>query len=487
MKMNNSIISLKHSLLVASLALSCASCELLQPDGIINPNVDEETFLNTPHAMTSWVNGANRSFATIIGSYVELTEILSDNYFNNYSQSSKVFDFPTILYTDLDVTNLQRYVGVLRETAIQGLEKVAVADAATTDAQRFNLYYIKGYSYLLAGEYFRALPVEEGGEVKEWRENLQLAVQTFTESLDYTDDTDDRAFINTLIARAYYRLGDRTNAVQYANAALALSHDFVRQVEFDGENSVISSIQTYLYGGTYGTSFQPLPRLDFLDPKYFQKSSSTEARPICIAKAEEPYLILAEAALADNDLGGAKALMKTLLALVQSRPVETGIDDQLEERYNGGYKVYPNSSAYRVAASPADELRSGLVLDRQAPHLISIPYISGTSVTTAMIDTPTTVDGLLEVLYLMRQEIFMAEGRRAADLGIRLPVCETEAANTPSAAAYTEAQIPPFIPLNQDMDAFEMDTDAKTVVIKYNMNRVIVQNKATEYVAPFFH
>ena len=47
--------------------------------------------------------------------------------------------------------------------------------------------------------------------------------------------------------------------------------------------------------------------------------------------------------------------------------------------------------------------------------------------------------------------------------------------------------IPSFIPLNQDMDAFEMDKEAKTVVIKYNMNRIIVQNKSSEYVAPFFN
>lgn len=118
-------MNIKNYILIASLACACSSCELLQPNEIINPNVDEDTFLKTPNAMSTWVNGANRSFATIIGSYVELTEILSDNYFNNYSQSSKVFDFPTILYTDIDVTNLQRHVGTLRETAIQGLEVVA--------------------------------------------------------------------------------------------------------------------------------------------------------------------------------------------------------------------------------------------------------------------------------------------------------------------------------------------------------------------------
>lgn len=467
--------------LMLLLAAGVSSCELLQPDGIVNPNVDEEAFLATPNAMTTWVNGANSSFATIMGSYVELTEILSDNYFNNYSQSSKVFDFPTILYTDVDVTNLQRYVGTLRETANQGLNVVAKADNTTTDAQRFNLYYIKGYSYLLAGEYFVGLPIENGGEVKPWKEHLNLAISTFTESLQYASSADDKAFINTLMARAYYRLGDKTNAVKYANAALALSTNFVKQVVFDGNNGVNNSMQGYIYG----TNFQPLPRLDFLDPKYFQKSSAYEQRSISIAKAEELYLILAEASLADNDLTTARNTMKSLLTLVKSRAVQTEVNDQLEGRYNGGYKKYPDSSEYRVAASATDPLRSNLVLDRKAPNLISIPYISGTSVTAEMIDAPTSADGLLEVLYLMRQEIFIAEGRRAADLGIRLPVCETEAANTPSASNYTTAQIPSFIPLNQDMDAFDMDATAKTVVIKYNMNKVIVSNKSSEYVVPF--
>lgn len=474
-----------NCLAATALLLTTAACDLLTPSEIINPNVDEDTFLNTKNAMTTWVNGANRTFATAIGAYAELMEIMSDNYYNNYSQSSKVFDYPTILYTDVDVTNLQRYVGNLRETAVYGLEKVAAADPTTTNAQRYNLYYIKGYAYLLAGEYFLALPTESGGEPKGWREQLSTAIATFTEAMGYTDDADERAFVNTLIARAYYRLGDAANATAYAKAALALSADFVKQVTFDGDNGFYSNIQQYLYGVDYGTNFQPLPRLDFLDPKYFQKSS-TEARPIAIAKAEEDYLILAEAALADGDVATAKSRMAQLLALVAERPVETGINDQTEGRYNGGYKEYPNSSQYKVAASADDEYRGGLVLDRQSPHLISIPYVSGTSVTADMLEKLTTVDETLATLYLMRQEIFIAEGRRVADLGIRLPLCETEAANLPSASQYTTAQIPPFIPLNQGMDDFEMDKEAKTVTIKYNMNKIIANNKNTEYVAPFF-
>ena len=140
-----------------------------------------------------------------------------------------------------------------------------------------------------------------------------------------------------------------------------------------------------------------------------------------------------------------------------------------------------------MAASEGEPFRTGLVLDRRDPHLIAIPYISGTSVTEDWIDETSGIDELLTLLYLMRQEIFFGEGRRVADLGIRMPVCEVEAANTPSAADYLEALIPPFIPSDYGMDDFTMDEETQQVTITYNMNRIIVENKSSEYVAPFFH
>lgn len=462
--------------------LSLNSCQLLEPDDIVNPNVDESTFLHSANAMQAWTNGTNSSFATDIGMYCQLMEILSDNYFNNYSQSSKVFDIPRILYTDQDVTNLQRYIGTMRESANYGINVVAKADATTTNAELFNLYYIKAYSDILAGEYFLALPAEEGGDVVTWEEHLKTAEATLDESLKYADKNEDKAFIHTLKARAYYRLGDKDNAVKEANTALSLSKDFVKKVEFDGVNGVTNAIQSATYTDTW---FQPLPRLDFLDPKYFQESS-TDEQPINIAKAEEDYLILAEASLADNDVSTAKGYMKQLLTLVKSRPVKEGVKDWKDNRYNGGYKHFPYGSDYEVAASEGEPFRSGLLLNRAEPNLITVHYISDTSVTESMIDETKDVDGTLELLYLMRQEIFFAEGRRPADLGIRLPVCEIEAAHAPSAKQYEEAQIPSFIPLNQGMDEFTMDDKTKKVVIKYNMNKIIVANKQSPYVCPFF-
>ena len=99
---------MKKILIYCVSALSLASCSLLDPGDVENPNVSEEDFLKSPKAMKTWVNGANRNFAIAIGRYSELMEILSDNYYNTYTVGSKVFDSPTLLYTDSDVAALQR-------------------------------------------------------------------------------------------------------------------------------------------------------------------------------------------------------------------------------------------------------------------------------------------------------------------------------------------------------------------------------------------
>ena len=462
------------------MALLLTSCDLVTPDDIINPNVDETAFLNSDNPMETWVNGTEKELALHMSDFVELMEILSDNYFNNYTRSSKVFDIPQLLYNDADVTTLQRHVGALREMADYGLTTVAAADAKTTNADRFHLLWVKAYSHLLAGDFFRALPDKNGGPAVEWDQHLQEALDVLEQALLLAQNDNDRAFVHTLAARAAHRLGNRQLAVAHATQALSLKRDLLRQVYFDSKNGVLNRAQEAIWSDW----FQPLPRLDFLDPKYYQMTSSDQC-PITLAKAEENYLILAEAALANDDVNGAKSLFSALLALVKSRPVQTGINDQLEGRYNGGLKVFPNDPAYRVQASPSDPLREGLIIDRRPPMLIDIPYISGTSVTQAMIDALDNHDSALELLYLMRQEIFFAEGRRPADLGIRLPLCEVEAAHASNGADYTQAWIPSFIPLNGGMDDFTIDEQAMTVTIAHNMNRVIADNARTTDVVPF--
>ncbi|HEY9550888.1 MAG TPA: hypothetical protein VIQ97_01260 [Prevotella sp.] len=474
-------MKIRNSILIALFCPMLFSCDLVQPDDIVNPNVDEDTFLNTPNAMATWVNGVKKNFAQAIGTFCLHTEIMTDNYYNNYTRESKVFDIPQLLYTDPDIATLQRYVGNLREAANYGLGKVREHDASTTREQLFTLLYIRAYAFILAGENFRALPIADGGEAKPWNEQLKLALQALDEAAEYADTDADKAFVHTLKARTHYRLGHAEEAANEAQAALNLSEDFIRQVTFDGENGISNAIQDDIWH----TMYQPLPRLDFLDPKYFQLTS-TDEQPICIAKAEENYLILAEAALAKGAVANAKKHLRELHALVKKRPVQHMLNDQLEGRYNGGFKHYPNSADYVVAASKGEPYRSGLVLSRQAPHLIDVPTVSGTSVDIGMIDNCTSVDQTLELVYLMRQEIFIAEGRRLADLGIRLPLCEVEAANNTASADYTQAYIPAFIPLEQGLDAFEINEQTKQVTIKHNMNKEIVAHKSEKDVAPFF-
>ena len=460
--------------------LLLVSCDLVKPDDVVNPNVDESAFLNSDNPMETWVNGTEKEFALCMSDFVELMEILSDNYYNNYTRSSKVFDIPQLLYTDADVTRLQRNVGKLREMADYGLNTVARVDANTTDADRFHLLYIKAYSFVLAGDFFLALPVQSGGELVEWQEQLRTAMTVLDEALGYAQTDADRAFVHALYARAAYRLGEKALAQSHAAQSLSLDATLCKQVKFDSKNGVLNTAQEAIWG----TWFQPLPRLDFLDPKYYQLTS-TDQTPITVAKAEENYLILAEAAVAEGNLGSAKTQLGNLLQLVNSRPVQTDVDDQLEGRYNGGHRHFPNDPNYRVQASATDSLRTGLIIDRRAPHLITVHYISGTSVTQAMIDGLTTKESVLETIYLLRQEVFFAEGRRPADLGIRLPVCEVEAAAVKGASAYTTALIPSFIPLNQGLDDFTVDEEAQTVTIAYNMNRVIVDNARSNEVVPF--
>lgn len=469
-----------YIILFVYMSLMLASCGLVVPDETVNPNVNEDAFLNSPNAMKTWVNGAKKSFAQGIGKFCLFTEIISDNYFNNYTRENKVFDIPELNYTDPDIEEMQRIIANMRESADYGINIVRKHDAKTTNSDLFQLYMIKAYSYILAGENFIALPGDEAADIMLAKDHLLQAVPTLGQALKMASSNDEKAFIHTLKARTYYDLGEKDKATEEATLSLSLSKEFIFQVTFDGVNGVGNAIQDVVWK----TMFQPLPRLDFLDPKYFQQTA-TEERPICVAKAEENYLILAEAALARHEIEQAKTYVKQLLSLVSLRPVQDKINDQLEGRYNGGFKKYPDSADYLVAASKDDDYRSGLVLNRKAPNLISIPYISGTSVTVDMIQNASNTV-VLEMIYLLRQEIFFAEGRRMSDLGIRLPICEVEAAHSLLARQYIKAHIPAFIPLGQDMDAFEIDEVHRKVTIKYNMNHVIVANRNTSDVVPFF-
>lgn len=97
-----------------------------------------------------------------------------------------------------------------------------------------------------------------------------------------------------------------------------------------------------------------------------------------------------------------------------------------EANATDGTVVNLNTSDWKVRASSEDKFIEGLVLNR-SKGLITVPAVSGTSVDADRMRNAFGKD-FLELVYLLRQEVFFAEGRRFSDLGMRLPLCEVEAA-----------------------------------------------------------
>jgi len=460
-------------------------CDFLDPTSVTNPTVTETTYLNTPNAAASWARGVERQLATTINDVVTGTEVVSDNLFNNRTLFSKVFDIPRIDASDFDVTNIQKSVHRLRAMADQGLNIVVPADSTADDETRAQLHFHRGFAYLLGAELFVGLPPEPGSPVSSPEELVALAVADFDAAAGLSADPDFDAAASLATARAHYLTGNRDQAVAAANQAKSLDPQLLRTVGYDNVDGPNNSMQFAIFDSGQD-EFQPLPRLDFLFPKYYSESAGDQS-PIAVLKGEEAFLILAEAALAQGDLAGARAELVALLDVVAARPISQ-IDDRGQERgRQGGTWIYPNTSDIEVAASPGATPRGGLVLTR-SESLVSVPTVSGTSVSEAMLDAATTEDELLYLLYLMRQEIFVVEGRRMTDLGIRMPVALEEALTNPSVdegSAALTALLPSFIPLDYGLDKFTYTDGDALAVIENDLNQILVANRSSDQVLPF--
>ncbi|MEN7548398.1 hypothetical protein AAG747_10795 [Rapidithrix thailandica] len=469
-----------------ALAASLSGCSFLNPTEVTNPNVTDEVFVDNPNAAASWLNGMRRQLALTLNQTVVLGELTSDNYYNNRTQSSKVFDIPQIISTDVDVNTLQATVQKLREMGYFGIETVAPKDAATTDDMLAEMYFLRGIASMFCGEYFVGLPGSALSEIMHPEQHLHLAIADFEKAMSLSDDVSQKTACLLAMARSYYHMGDKTNAVKYAEDVLVADPMYIKEIGYDGVNGVSNSMQFFLFDSS-NDEFAPLPRLDFLDPKYYSIGNpDQDQKPVALLKAEEAYFILAEAALADNQLEKAKTQLKNLLQEVIAQRPTASIDDSKETRSGGNRTDYPLTDDYWLKTNPDAPARTGFILDRQKGN-VTIPVVSGTSVTAVEIDAATTVDELLETLYLMRQEVFLAEGRRVIDLGIKYPVSDIEYRNNSNVQAeHIRAQIPDFIPGNRELDDFTNDVENKQITLTIDMNKVLVENKTNPAVVPFF-
>ena len=470
---------IKNIFIATAISTSFLSCKK------DNPNITDEVYLTTTNVSTTWLTGMRRQMALTMNQVIVNTELVSDNYFNNRTLSNKVFDIPQIDNFDLDVNNIQSAIQRLRELSEYGLTTVVNADKTTTPVQKAEMHFINAFSHVLSGELFTGLPGSAKGPVLSPSEHYAMAITALDQALALQTDANEKLAYTLLKARVYYDMGDAVQARTFATAAM-VNPLLLKQQAFDGQNAAANDFQTYLFSST-NNEFAPLPRLDFLDPKYYHTGTiAVDQKPVSYLKSEEAYLILAEIQASGNELSAAQTTLKNLLTdVIAKRPV-VSLSDVKETRNGGNRNDYP-LTAVKVRFDENDMERTGYVLNRKIAN-INISTVSGTMVTVDDLNSATTQDALLYLVYRMRQEIFISEGRRMTDLGIKFPVSQTEQLNNPNVKPNDlVAQIPSFIPKNRGMDDFTNNTSTGVVTMKYDMNKVLVSNKKAKEIFPFIN
>ena len=441
-----------------------------------NPNLSEGSVVGQPNSSRIWLLGLEREISFFLNEVLILSELGSDNYVNTQTFFSQFMDGLDIRITDPDMRDTQFRIHRLREGAQFGLEQVGPADPEYSSEIEAEYHFFEGMSYLYAAMYFSGLPQEELGVIVGSEQQYQDAIASFNSAIGLAP----KAEYYLALARANYYLGNKPEAVSAANQALALDPSFAREAIYDAANGPVNTLENALFGRATFDDFQPLPSLDFLDPKYSRLTAAQDPS-VHYLKAEEAHLILAEANITNSDFPSAKSNMEDLLNLVDTREVRN-INDATEGRTQVTPGSRPDNSSVVVNG------RSGLVLDRQN-GLIDVPSVSGTSLTQAEIDALSTEDGALELLYRTRQEIFIAEGLRFVDMGIKLVVAQNEILqneNVSEGDPSTVAVIPSFIEsVIPQLDAFTYNVEAGTVQITIDVTKILVANKNSPSVLPF--
>jgi tetratricopeptide (TPR) repeat protein len=441
-----------------------------------NPNLSESSVVGQPNSSSIWLSGLERQLAIVFNETLVLAELGSDNYVNTQTFFSQFLDGLSIQITDPDMRDTQRQIQRLRELAVFGIDEIGPGDPNYTAETEAEFNFFEGLSYLISGMYFSALPQDPVGVPITSAQHYQNAIVAFDAAIAINAKPE----YQLAKARANYYLGNKSAAVAAATAALALSDDFDRFVLFDAANGPTSTFESALYQRATFDDLQPLPTLDFLDPKYSFLSTSQDA-PVHYLKAEEALLILAEANLSDDDIAAARGNLTTMLNLISTREVRE-IDDSVEQRTQVSEGSRPDNATVVVNG------RTGLVLDRQSGE-VNIPSVSGTSLTATDIAAMQDNDAGLTLLYRTRQEVFIAEGLRFVDMGVKLVIDENEILLNPNineGDLGTVPVIPAFISaVIPSLDAITYNAVTGIATTTIDLSAILVANKSSDQVVPF--
>ena len=462
--------------------LVVAGCDFLDPTNVENPRTTADDLARATNPTASLVPGLRAQFARLISSATVVSEVVSDDYSIHGTGLLKEWDSPRDITPSVNnstgtATGIYWNAQELRALADFVLDEIVPSDDTATPEDIATAHYYRGMAYLILAENFSFVPVTEGGAPVSSQELLDRAIA----------DLNQGAAVGTrataALARAHRWKGDAAAARTAALQALGDDPSFVFMQEYDA-SSIENAPFAFLVLRAL-QEMQPLPRLDFLDPKYLDRTQG-----IAVAKAEEMHLILAEAALAGGDMAGAQTHLADAIRLAQSRPVQQFGDE--DQRLNADLSIRPRDAGMKVRAEASAPYRTGLVLTR--PGTVTQPTISGTSLDADSVAALATADELWHALHLARQEILFLEGRRMADLGIRLPIMLREIDANPSidqGDPGTDPVVPAYIPAADVMDLFSpaspYDADGNPltdeVTIDVDMNRVLTENRVSPFLS----
>lgn len=463
------------------------ACDFLDPTEVENPRTTPEDLAQAQEPTAALLPGIRAEFAGAINAFATTHAVASDDYSIHGTGMLNTLDFPERLTasdlnsTSDDETGLYFQLQETRALADFVLDEIVPDDDTAPPALVGEAHFYRGMTYLMLAESFRGAPVERNGAALSDSELLQRAVTDLQAAESMANATFSLAATGAL-ARAHRAAGDATAAVGKADELLAADGAFLWSQGYDAL-SITNTPWAFLVLRSL-QEMQPLPRLDFLDPKYLVRDQG-----IPVVKAEEMHLILAEAALANGQRAVAQAELAAAIELAETRPAES-FDDE-DERLNGDFTIRPRDDEIVVRADADSPFRAGLVLDR--PGVIEAPVVSATSLSADSVLALTTTEEVTHALYLARQEILFLEGRRTADLGIKLPIMQREADINTSVEANDAVMlvfVPGFIPPDNQIDEFTprspytvtdggetVTLDTTEITIRFDMNRLLVENR----------
>ncbi len=467
--------------------LAMAACEAIDPTQVNNPTTTDEDLAEATNPTAALLPGLRAQFARMINAYVVAAEVISDNYSIHGTGIVVDMDEPHEVTPDLvnstgtSASGAYWNVQELRALADFVIDEIAPEDAGAPPQLVAEAHYYRGMAYLTMGEVFSHVPHEEDGAPQPASVALGKAVTDLQAATGFGPQA------NAALARAHRLLGDAGAAGSAANAALGSDPTLLFSQGYDATSIANTPVAFLVLRALQ--EMQPLPRLDFLDPKYTDRESA-----IPVAKAEEMHLILAEIALASGNMADAQSQLASAINLAGTRAMVSF--DDIDERRNADLSLRPRSKEILIRADAESPFRAGLVLDRPADGLMT-PSVSGTSLDADSIAGLSDANELWHALWLARQEIMLLEGRRLADLGIKLPMMLREIDQNDGineGDPGTTPVVPGYIPQNPRyaMDIYTplelydgvdpgVPLIETQVTIHVDMNKVLVANNASPF------